>query len=252
MEPAQGDASGGAEVTSVETDNSAGVTTTTLTGVANTDASADTSTQTEPEPQMEADADTDMSSDRGRRRRHRRANGPDGHREIVRAEAGNWGMQFVFGGLAPMSIAGVNRFAVNRLLFSEIGVRRVFKRVVLPFSVGLGVFHQNPDGSAGNQNDFGLSASMGVLVPFRVWRRIAPYVGGSFHIRYLDPTGDNNWLVGFSIGPLLGIEYYVAHRVSLLLQANATLGINIFDSLTQIGANTNISAGGQMGLVFYF
>ena len=176
----------------------------------------------------------------------------DGASPVVRAEPGLWGMSFVFGGLAPLSIAGTSDFNVNRLVFTEIGMRRVLDNGwAIPFSVGAGVFHHNPD-EGGNQNDVGLSAAVGVRKAFRVWRRIAPYVGGDFRLSYLDPTGDNNWLVGIGLGPNLGIEYYVGDRVSLLLQADATLGFGVFDGLVQVSVATQISAGGQTSLVFYF
>jgi hypothetical protein len=171
---------------------------------------------------------------------------------VETAKDGMWAMEFVFGGLGPLSVAGISDHGVNRLLFSQIGFRRQFKRVAIPFGIGAGVFNHNPDGSAGTQNDAGLSASVGVRVGFRPWRRIAPYWGGSLVFAYLDPTGDNNWLVQLGLGPVIGIEYYIAHRVSLLLQAQATVGVNIFDGLTQVSAATAISAGGQLGLLFYF
>jgi hypothetical protein len=122
---------------------------------------------------------------------------------------------------------------------------------VIPFGIGAGVFHHEPD-SGPAQNDVGLSASVGALRSFRVWRRIAPYVGGNLHIHYLDPTGDNNWLVALGFGPVIGIEYFFRDRVSLLLQGQAMVGLNIFDGLLQVQAATQIAAGGQMGLVFYF
>lgn len=172
-------------------------------------------------------------------------------RKIERAEPGHWGMQFTFGGLAPLSIAGVRDHGVNRLLLSEIGFRYVAQRVVIPFSVGAGVFHHNPD-AGGKQNDAGLSASVGVLVPFRVWRRISPYAGGMFHLHYLDPTGDNNWLFNVMVAPVIGTEFYIGDRVSLLFQGQLDIGITVLDSITQVRAATSIAAGGQTGLVFYF
>lgn len=162
-----------------------------------------------------------------------------------------WGMQFTFGGLGPLSIGGINDHGVNRLLFTELGFRRVFPRVIIPFSVGAGIFHHNPE-SGSSQNDAGLAATVGVLVPFRVWRRISPYAGGQVQLQYLDPTGDNNWLVNLGLGPVIGIEFYIAHRVSLLFQGQALIGINIFDGLTQVNAATSLMAGGQTGLIFYF
>lgn len=170
---------------------------------------------------------------------------------VERAKPGHWGMQFTFGGLAPLSIAGINDLGVGRLLFSEIGFRRVTQNLIIPFSIGAGVFHHAVDGGS-KQNDFGLAASVGVLKPFRVWRRISPYVGGTFHLHYVDPTGPDNWLVNVSIGPTIGTEFYIGHRVSLLFQADARLGINAFDGATQVSAATSLTAGGQTGLVFYF
>jgi hypothetical protein len=204
-----------------------------------------------PEPAVTASARVDPidmpSADDGGKTRKLSPESP-----VETGKDGMWAMEFVFGGLGPLSIAGTDSHGVNRLLFSEIGFRRQFKRVAIPFSVGAGVFHHNPEGSAGTQNDAGLSATVGIRVGFRPWRRIAPYWGGFLNFQYLDPTGDNNWLVRLAVGPLIGIEYYIAHRVSLLLQGQVGVGINIFDGLTQVDATTAISAGGQLGLLFYF
>ena len=116
---------------------------------------------------------------------------------------------------------------------------------------GAGVFHHNPD-EGGKQNDAGIAASVGILKPFRVWRRISPYAGGIVRFAYLDPTGDNNWLVNLAIGAVIGTEFYVGDRVSLLFQGQLDVGANIFDGLTQVRAATSIAAGGQTGIVFYF
>lgn len=206
----------------------------------------DEPTQPEPAPPATNDeaapraADDDDDDGRGPRR------------TVRRSEPGDWGMQFTFGGLAPLSIAGVRDHGVNRLLLTELGFRRVTKNLIIPFSLGAGVFHHNPDGDPGTQNDAGVAATFGVLKPFRVWRRIAPYVGGMLHVHYLDPTGVNNWLVNFAIGPVIGTEFFIGDRVSLLFQGQFDLGINVFDGLTQVRAATSIAAGGQTGLVFYF
>ena len=171
---------------------------------------------------------------------------------VARFEAGQWGMQFTFGGLAPMSIAGLRDFGSNRLMFTELGFRRVLsEQWVLPFSIGAGVFHHNPD-AGDSQNDVGLAASVGVQRYFRVWRRIAPYVGGRFRLDYTEPNGRANWRVGFGLGPMLGIEYFVGDRVSLSLQGEALVGIYTFRGLLQVEAATRVDAGGQMGLTFYF
>ena len=91
-----------------------------------------------------------------------------------------------------------------------------------------------------------------ILIGEWVWRRIAPYFGGLFHFSYLDPSGDNNWIIGLSIGPVLGIEYYIADRVSLLAQGTFQFGFSLTDPQAAIGLGSAISGGGQLGLVFYF
>jgi hypothetical protein len=166
-------------------------------------------------------------------------------------EAGDWGMTFTFGGLAPMSIAGINDFAVNRLLFSELGFRAALDRVVIPFSVGAGFFSHRPSGSTA-LGDVGVGASVAVLADFRRGRRIIPHAGGALHFHYVDPSGRSNYLFNISFGPVIGIEYFFADSVSLLLQGKLNLGFNVLDGLTQIDFGTTIAAGGQMGLTFYF
>ncbi|MEX1364898.1 MAG: hypothetical protein AB1Z98_17350 [Nannocystaceae bacterium] len=172
--------------------------------------------------------------------------------EISRYEPGLWGMQFTFGGLAPMSIGGLREFSVNRLAFTELGFRRVLDNDwALLFSVGAGLFRHNPD-AGDTQNDVGLAASYGFLRWFRVWKRIAPYAGGRLRLGYAEPEGRANWNVSVGLGPVLGIEYFVGHRVSLSLQGDAQLRFGFFRGLVQTELATGIDAGGQMGLTFYF
>lgn len=201
-----------------------------------------------PEPAVAPIAHDDEVAPRAHERRR------DDEGPVKRFEAGQWGMQFTFGGLAPMSVAGLRDFGVNRLLFTELGFRRVLSdRWVLPFSIGAGVFHHNPDAGAGDsQNDVGLAASVGVQRYFRVWRRIAPYAGGRVRLDYSEPNGRANWRFGVGFGPSLGIEYFVGDRVSLSMQGEALLGIYTFAGLLQVEAATRLTAGGQMGLTFYF
>lgn len=176
----------------------------------------------------------------------------DDDEPVERFQPGQWGMQFTFGGLAPMTIGGLRDFGVNRLLFTELGFRRVLgESWVMPFSVGAGVFHHNPD-SGDSQNDVGLAASFGLQRYFRVWRRIAPYAGGRMRFGYSEPNGRANWMVGFGLGPVIGIEYFVRDRVSLSLQGDAQVGITQYSGLLQVELATRVDAGGQMGLVFYF
>lgn len=186
------------------------------------------------------------------RRRDEDPDGPDDDDEIYRFEPGLWGMQFTFGGLAPMSIAGLRELSINRLAITELGFRRVLNNDwALLFGVGAGVFRHNPD-QGDTQSDVGLAASYGFQKWFRVWRRIAPYAGGRLRIGYAEPEGRANWNVAVGVGPMLGIEYFVGHRVSLSLQGDAQLRFGIFRGLVQTELATGIDAGGQMGLTFYF
>lgn len=202
----------------------------------------------EPAPEIAPRAYDDEVAPTARTRRDDDDDGP-----VARFEPGQWGMQFTFGGLAPMSVAGLRDFGVNRLLFTELGFRRVLsERWMLPFSIGAGVFHHNPEGSGASQNDVGLAASVGVQRYFRVWRRIAPYAGGRIRLDYSEPNGRANWRFGVGFGPSLGIEYFVGDRVSLSMQGEALVGFATFAGLLQVELATQLTAGGQMGLTFYF
>lgn len=178
---------------------------------------------------------------------------PPDTRPVVRAGPGEWGMTFIFGGLAPLSVAGLGDLPLaDGLVFTEIGVRRVFKRVVVPFSLGAGVSHRRQAGDTKPAISAGVSASVAVLRGFRVWRRIAPYFGGFLHTHYVDAAGPDNWLVNVTVGPILGIEYYLGDRVSLYGQGTFGVGPNIGKTQVQWVARAALAAGGQLGLTFYF
>jgi hypothetical protein len=171
---------------------------------------------------------------------------------VERPIAGDLGMSFIFGGLAPMSITGMINHPVNRLFFTEVGMKyMVADKWALPFSFGFGVLSFKQEG-ADAQNDIGVSLSIGLQRYFRIWRRIAPYFGAKLHIHYVDPTGDANYLVQFAIGPTLGIEYFIGDRVSLTMEYALLIGLNAEDRRTTIGLQSIVSMGGQMGLTFYF
>jgi hypothetical protein len=182
---------------------------------------------------------------------------PPGDSPVVRATEGNWAFAFLFGGLGTMKTGGQADLTVGmNTMFTEFGVRAVLGSVIIPFSAGLAIGANVPK-MGDTTTDFGLSATVGVVKTFRVWRRIVPQFGGSFHFHYLDPstpamTPNNNWVVGLSLGPVIGVEYYIADRVSILTQGTFQFGINITDPVAQIGLGTSISGGGQLGLNFYF
>jgi hypothetical protein len=177
---------------------------------------------------------------------------PPDTQPVVRAAPGNWGMTFIFGGLAPLSIGGLGDLPLtDSLMFTEIGVRRVFKRVVIPFSFGAGVAHKKTQGESPVYSA-GFSASVAVLKGFRVWRRIAPYAGAFLHTHFIDSRGPGNWLFNVTVGPILGIEYYLADRVSLYGQGVFGIGPSIGKGTVDFVARAAMAAGGQLGLTFYF
>jgi hypothetical protein len=178
---------------------------------------------------------------------------PPDTQPVVRAAPGNWGMTFIFGGLAPLSFGGLGDQQIGQsLMFTEIGVRRVFKKVVIPFSFGAGISRDQPVGQTNKTTSAGVSASVAVLKGFRVWRRIAPYYGAFLHFHYIHPPGAGNWLVNVSVGPILGVEYFLADRVSLYGQGIFGIGPDITRNTVSVRASSAIAAGGQLGLTFYF
>ena len=204
-------------------------------------ASAEPPAPTPPSPSSAPPPVADDSSD------------PPDTRPVVRAGPGNWGMTFIFGGLSPISVAGLgDQQLADGVIFTEIGVRRVFKRVVVPFSIGAGMTSRQNAGDLKPTISAGVSASVAVLRGFRVWRRIAPYYGGFVHTHYVDAAGPDNWLVNVSIGPILGIEYYLGDRVSLYGQGIVGIGPDIRKSSVQWAARATLAAGGQLGPTFYF
>lgn len=181
---------------------------------------------------------------------------------VVTAQEGNWAFLFRFGGLAPLSFRGVNDFAVEPVgavgagtsqLFTEFGMRKVLKRFSIPFWVGLAMVNDSTrNGVSTSNTSFGLSGGAGLQYTFRAWRRIAPYVGGFGQLQFIDPTGDANWLLGFALGPVLGVEYYIADRVSLFAQGQFALGVAIADASARVILGPTMSMGGNTGVNVYF
>lgn len=175
---------------------------------------------------------------------------------VVTPVPGDFGLTFTFGGFGSFNLHGVNDVVLNSgtvanpvqsNLLTSIGARAVLQPVVLTFSLGLGVRHE-PD-----RNDFGVDASFGVLRGFRAWRRIAPYVGGQAQFTYIDLSGTGNYIFTAAIGPVLGLEYFIADRVSLFAQGVLLLGLSVNDdSDVALVLQTVLRPGGQVGLNFYF
>ena len=171
---------------------------------------------------------------------------------VVRAVKDDWGMFFRFGGLASMT-AGNNTRDVNNLLVTQVGMRAVVSdTVIVPFYFGTGLrVLTAANGSDQSATDVGMDAGVGFEYHFRVWRRISPFVGASIGVGFAEPTGDDNTVVGIGLGPSLGVEYYIADRVSLIAQYLLTFQLEIQpDRFTGVSLNT--LSGGALNLVFYF
>jgi len=168
---------------------------------------------------------------------------------VERPIAGDMGISFAFKGLAPMSVGGV----------SDATIGQAFGATMLNVSP--------PGGGDNNRTDFGLGFGIGFQHYFRTWRRIAPYVGAKLHLSYFDPSGDKNYLVQVGIGPSLGIEYFIADRVSLSMEYNFFFSVQFEGDNaaaggragapgavggTAVGLGTSLWMGGQMALTFYF
>jgi hypothetical protein len=170
---------------------------------------------------------------------------------VVRAEAGDWGMFFRFGGLSTLTASNPTR-DINGVMATQVGLRAVLTdELILPFFFGTGFRTVDPDGSRSAQTDVGADVGAGLEYHFRVWRRISPFIAFSLGLGMTDPTGPGNFLFGLGAGPGMGVEYYVADRVSLIAQYLLTFQLEIApDEYTGISFST--LSGGALTLVFYF
>jgi len=182
---------------------------------------------------------------------------------VVRAEAGNMGMYFRFGGLASLTHSNNSRTVSGTqggsLVFSQVGVKFVFsERLMLPIWFGTGLRVDSPDtdppGSPeGPYNNWGIDLGVGLEYHFRIWRRLSPFIGGSFGFNVQDPTNSDNVTVGVGLGPIMGMEYYIGDRVSLTAMYMFVIQIAFQDSAnstTTFGMST--LAGGALNITYYF
>ena len=175
---------------------------------------------------------------------------------VVRAEGGNLGLFFRFGGLASLEATNNSR-SVNGLILTQVGLKFVLsERLMIPVTFGTSLRNQST--GPADATDAGLDVGGGIEYHFRIWRRISPFIGGNLGVGFVNPTGDGNNIFGFGIGPVLGVEYYVADRVSLTAmymfviqienQDNGPLPVN--ESTTELTLQT--LAGGALNLTIYF
>jgi hypothetical protein len=195
---------------------------------------------------------------------------PDGS-PVVRATGGQLGMFFRFGGLATLFASGSSRAvpgsssgsssstATEPLLLTQVGLKFVSsERLMIPIYVGSSVRVVSPESGA-NRTDWGLDFGAGLEFHFRIWRRISPFAGLMLGLGFSDPSGENNRIIGFGIGPILGVEYYIADRVSLSAQYQLTLQVVGEDRPSGSSGSSSTTtfmfqsqAGGAMTLSYYF
>jgi hypothetical protein len=171
---------------------------------------------------------------------------------VVRAESGNLGMFFLFGGLATLLHTNDGKSA-GGLVFQRVGMEYVLSQNLrIPFWFGTGLELTSPD-QGDSSTDWGMEIGGGIEYHFRIWRRISPYVGGTLGIGVGNPSGPDNVDIEFSLGPMFGVEYYIGDRVSLSAQYELNIDIGYEDSAnatTTFGYRTE--AGGSVGITYYF
>ena len=195
-------------------------------------------------------------------------------RPVVRANGKNMGMFFKFGGFATMSAVGEAK-TTNALITNEVGVKLVFsEKFMLPIFFGMGVAVTKLEGADESDTDWNMSLGVGVEYHFKIWRRISPFLGGIFKFGFSDPAGDAESGKGLEfrvdLGPALGIEYYIADRISLTASYMFLIGIAWADSkytkfgigtksagassssVSIGGANIELGSGGNLTLTAYF
>jgi hypothetical protein len=194
---------------------------------------------------------------------------------VVRAQAGNLGLFFRFGGLANLTASGNGRTVGGGtsssagVLLTQVGVKIVASEAwQFPIYFGTGLRLVNvssgtPLASNDHSNtDWGLDLGGGFEYHFRIWRRISPFLGLGLGVGISDPSGDSNTAFGVGLGPSLGVEYYIGDRVSLSALYQFVVQVayqkvstgssitSVSSSLTQFAFQT--LAGGAMNLTYYF
>ena len=169
---------------------------------------------------------------------------------VVRADAEDWSMFFRFGGLATM-LAGNNTRTIDALMVTQVGMKYVpSEDTRIPFFLGFGIRHNAPDGGSG-ATDWGFDLGAGYEWHFRIWRRISPFFGLNGGLGLADPDGNNNLVFGLGLGPTMGVEYFIADRMSLTAQYLMTFQLEIQPE-DHVAFQFSTLAGGALNLSWYF
>lgn len=170
---------------------------------------------------------------------------------VVRAQPGDYGLIFRFGGLGTLTANGARLFAGDDyndgLVVHQVGIKKVFtENLMVPFHFGVGF--RDDDLDQPKEHIAVIVANVGLEYHFRNWRRISPYFGAALGLS-LDASGESDVQPSLSLGPILGIEYYVFDRVSLQAQFSAVVAIGLGEEIQLL---VSTQAGGSLNLTFYF
>jgi len=175
---------------------------------------------------------------------------------VVRADRRDIGLFFRFGGLSTLSLNTDDQIRVGEQFFSHVGVKfAITDRWMLPVYFGTGLYTVDAQDRP-STTDWGMEMGGGFEYHFRIWRRISPFVGAGVGLGFADPTGSENFVFSFTMGPSLGVEYYWGDRVSLtaqytfivqLLHANSPSA-----SMEHSDFGFSTKTGGSMTLTYYF
>ena len=219
----------------------------------------------EPPPPPPPRSNARAGGRRGGKLKAKGAAATDTDSPVVRAngEEGNMGLFFRFGGLATMTATGDSVDGNQSAINTQLGIKFVMSEsIMLPLFFGMAIT-MDKTGDGDPSNNFSMDLGAGLEYHFRIWRRLSPFFGAMLKLGFYDPTGEDNLAVRFHVGPTIGIEYYIADRVSL--SAAYMLMISVvasavgtdntvldFDMKTDSGFDVAASSGGEMTLTFYF
>lgn len=167
---------------------------------------------------------------------------------VVKATRGDMALFFRFGGLGSM-LATNNSRAIETLVVTQAGLKFVVsEKWMVPLTFGAGIRSASrgrSDAELAGGFDFGV----GIEYHFREWRRISPFFGVNAGGGVSAPA-DDDLIGGIGIGPTVGIEYYIADRLSLSAQYLMTLQFESSEGDSNLSLTT--LAGGAMNLTCYF
>ncbi len=184
------------------------------------------------------------------------AAGPADTSPVVRAAQGNLGLFFRFGGLATLTASGETQNTGKSLWTNQVGLKLVLsERFMIPIFFGFGI-HGNTPAEGDSSTDWNLDLGGGFEYHFRIWRRFSPVISGVLKLGFSDASGGDNLNLHFSLGPAIGVEYYVADRLSLTAQYRFLLRLAYQDAEKEPNEVTSVQlvtqSGGSLTLTFYF